>query len=538
MNLKHLSINQRHKMEKLSFSVGKLASLSELDISKTNITSLPDSIGNAKHLSSLDLSYTSIMELPISIGELTQLEFLSLHRCIGLRELPESIGNLTSLQKLYISETSIVELPDSIKNLKQLRVMRMERSLTRKLPASIGMLERLEELNAQFCELLAGELPSEIGGLSSLRILDISYTHVCAVPTTINSLTQLQQLDLTYCNELQELPKLPSSLNCLRVQSTSLRLVPNLGNLTNLVELFLANRLGRGLSWVSMPMQTRQLQWVKKLYKLGKLSWDLFYVPIPLTDLACLARLRELTLYGMGRFNSVVVGPQFSNLKNLSSLCLDRSQPREIRLNGLELLRDLAVRKCMILEGLSVISSSLRKLRKMTVSGCPKLLEIRFLGAMESLERLDVERCHSLGGLYGLSNAIKLKALCFFWYTGLPVVEGLEELELLNNLKLESCGSLEMLTNVSNSKIPNECKIYVSDCADLPDTKGREFDYEEYREMIFGGMRKTFNTEDVINGSRCRRINDGDQQLLSSVAIGSPDFWHELGSRSKLLLLE
>ncbi|XP_048134062.1 disease resistance protein RUN1-like [Rhodamnia argentea] len=320
VNLKHFSMQGCYEMEKLPCSIGKLESLFELDVSSSKIKSLPDSIGNAKHLSFINLTSTPIGELPISIGELTQLEFLSLHRCRRLGELPESIGSLTALEKLYLSETSIVKLPYSIKNLKQLKVIRMGRSHIRRLPATIEMLERLEELHARGCEQLAGELPTEIGKLLSLRILDMSSTRVCAVPAAINSLTRLQELNLTDCNELQELPKLPPSLNCLRVQSTSLRLVPDLGNLTNLVELNLSNGYGLALAQASNPMQTRQLQWVGNLSKLKSLRLCLSDVPVPSSELGCLPRLRELTLSGMDSFNSAIF--QLEKLVKIMSLSL------------------------------------------------------------------------------------------------------------------------------------------------------------------------------------------------------------------------
>ncbi|KAI6681570.1 hypothetical protein NL676_035451 [Syzygium grande] len=303
-----------------------------------------------------------------------------------MSELLESKGKSTSLQKLDISETSIVELPDWIKNLKQLKVLRMGRSPIRRFPASIGMLERLEELDAKGCEQLAGELPTGIGGLSSLSILNISYTRVCAVPMAINSLARLQKLALTSCNELQELPKLPSSLNCLRVYSTSLQVLPDLSNLTNLVKLLLSNGFGPAPGQASNPMQNLQLQWVGKLSKLEKLIWGLSDVPVSSTELGCLPRLRQLNFSGMDIFNSVAVAPQLSNLKYLSILRLIRSPLREIQLDGLQLLRELTVQCCEFLEGLSVISSSLRNLLDMHVTCCPKLLEIRFLSTMESLE--------------------------------------------------------------------------------------------------------------------------------------------------------
>ncbi|KAL3745249.1 hypothetical protein ACJRO7_014370 [Eucalyptus globulus] len=492
VNLMHFSIRKCSQLEKLSHSIGKLGSLSKLDISSSRITSLPDSIGNAKHLLFLNLSGTPIVELPISIGGLTQLEFLSFKYCRNLGELPKSIGNLTSLQKLNLLGTNIVELPNSIKNLKQLKVMRMGFSPIRRLPANIEMLEKLEELYAEHCEQLAGELPTQIGKLFSLSVLDISYTHISALPMAINYLTRLRKLDLTHCNELQELPKLPSSLHCLRVHSASLRLVPDLSNLTNLVEMLLSNGFGQACAQPSNPMQTFRLQWVGKLSKLEKLSWGLSDVPISSTELGCLPRLRELTLSSMDNVDSIVVGPQFSNLKNLSTLCLHSSPLREIQLNGLEHLRNLCVRECEFLERLLVISSSLRKLYKMEVLDCPKLLEIQFPNTMESLEELRVGYCDSLGGLCGLSK--KLKVLRIYQCNGLRVAEGLEELELLGFLYLSRCGLLERLTDVSDSKIPNECTIEVWGCTKLSNYEGT---YRGYKETILVRTRMTFNEEDA-----------------------------------------
>ncbi|XP_039164772.1 disease resistance protein RUN1-like isoform X5 [Eucalyptus grandis] len=488
VNLKHFSIRFCPRIKKLP-DIGKLASLSKLDISETKITSLPDSIGNAKNLSSLDLSSTPIAKLPISIGELTQLKFLSLSNCRNFMELPESIGYLTTLQNLDLSLTKIVELPDSIKNLKQLKVMKMGYCPLWRFPIGIGMLESLEELNVQYCEQLAGELPTEIGKLLSLSILDISYTCVLAVPTTINSLTRLQKLDLSFCDKVQELPELPSSLNHLRVRSASLQLVPNLSNLTNLVDLELSTNSGQALAQAS----TLQLQWVGKLSKLEQLELCLSDLLVPSTELGCLPRLKKLTLPSMDSFNSAVVGPQLSHLKILSTLHLCRCPLTEIQLDGLELLGDLTVTYCEFLEKLSVISLSLRKLSRMEVRNCPELLQIRFLSTMESLERLIVKYCESLGGLYGLSNLKKLNFLTFIRCPVLRVIEDLEELELLRDLDFITCPSLKVLTNLSNSKIPNECEISIVNCKKLPECGyGR---YGDYREEILDWTRRGLNQE-------------------------------------------
>ncbi|XP_039164779.1 uncharacterized protein LOC120291460 isoform X2 [Eucalyptus grandis] len=230
-----------------------------------------------------------------------------------------------------------------------------------------------------------------------------------------------------------------------------------------------------------------------EVIQIGGIGVVPFDLPVPSKELGCLPRLKKLTLSRMDSFDSVVVGPQFLHLKNLSTLHLCCCPLREIQLDGLELLGDLVVKYCEFLEGLSVISSSLRKLSRMGVKNCPKLLQIRFLSTMESLERLRVRDCEYLGGLYGLSNSKKLKTLMFSMCPMLRVIEGLEELELLRWLYFFTCPSLKVLTNLSNSKIPNECKIDVKNCEKLPASGFCH--YGDYRGKILDWTRRGLSQE-------------------------------------------
>ncbi|XP_039164777.1 probable disease resistance protein At4g33300 isoform X3 [Eucalyptus grandis] len=250
----------------------------------------------------------------------------------------------------------------------------------------------------------------------------------------------------------------------------------------------------------------------------------------------------------MDSFNSVVVGPQFSHLKNLSTLHLCRCPLREIQLDGLELLGDLTLTYCEFLEGLSIISSSLRMLSRLEVSNCPELLQIRFLSTMESLESLIVKFCESLGGLCGLSNSKKLKTLMFGVCPMLRVIEGLEELELLQQLTFITCPSSKVLTNLSNSKIPNECIIDVWDCEKSPECCGGR--YGDYREEILEWTRRGLNQEGAAQFlKRGRRLivqedareTDAEGSMMeteiyypqnSPLTVGPPEPGAELDSRN------
>ncbi|XP_039162852.1 TMV resistance protein N-like [Eucalyptus grandis] len=138
-------------------------------------------------------------------------------RCIYIEELPHSVGKLQSLVELDLSLTSIGHLPDSIGNLKQLKILRISgiREITR-LPSAIGLVEKLEELDARGCYNLTGEILEEIGRLSRLRILDLSNTCISGLPATMSHLSNLQTLKLEKSPKLKQLPELPPNLTCLR----------------------------------------------------------------------------------------------------------------------------------------------------------------------------------------------------------------------------------------------------------------------------------------------------------------------------------
>ncbi|XP_039164706.1 disease resistance protein RUN1-like [Eucalyptus grandis] len=471
---------------KLPGSFGKLTSLKELDLSNIQIECLPDSIGDKKFLSVLILRYTQISTLPETIGKLVKLESLSLFGCVKLRKLPDSIGKLESLQELNLSSTKITELPDSIGNLEKLKVISTENTPIRKLPSTIGMLKNLEELHASDCEELTGEIPIEIGALSSLKILKLSGAHISEVPTTINHILHLERLELTGCNEVQELPELPKSLIYLHFQSLALRIVPDLSNLTNLVDLLLSDGSEDVLQASSDLLPSSSLGWIRRLSKLKKLELSLSSVPAPPTEFGSLPRLTELILSGLDlqcimklppslselqlvNFNSIISWSIFSNLKNLSRLRLSQSQLQEIEFSGLEQLRALSVTKCELLQRL-FIPASLKKLKELWLSECPKLVEIEGLEALESLEEMNVQYCGSIERLYDLSSSKLLKLLVISDCYELRTIEGLSSLESLNALLVYECSSLEKLIIPSN--LEKLTHLEVSGCEKLIEIPG------------------------------------------------------------------
>ncbi|XP_010039452.2 disease resistance protein RPV1-like [Eucalyptus grandis] len=365
------------------------------------------------------VSCYNLRKIDGSIGKLKQLTDLKIDGCFRLEDFPEEIGDLSNLRHFSLLKCPVKKVPDSLWNLKSLREVHFislfnpfDLAFAWELPSAIGMLQKLEVLQVNNYNL-KGQLPSDVGSLPFLRILDLSCTHVSEVPETLHMLPCLKRLELRECNQIQELPVLPTSLTHLLVSSTSLRVIPHLSNLSNLVELDLNDWGGGG-----DKLCTDELWWIGRLSKLTKLSFGLHNLPVP-TELASLPLLKQLDLFGfdlqnfpqlplslqklrLDNFNPIV--SLSTNMINLSCLGLYRSPMQEFQLNGLQLpnIRELCVERCESLERFWL--SSMRKLKDVRVSSCKKLVEIQF-SWLESLEELSIHHCKSFETLAHVREA-------------------------------------------------------------------------------------------------------------------------------------
>ncbi|XP_048141144.1 disease resistance protein L6-like [Rhodamnia argentea] len=537
-----------------------------------NIKRMPDFSG-CPNLERLNFNGCSnLRKLDGSIGTLNSLIEPKIRSCYSLEDLPEEIGNLVNLKHFSVEECPMKKLPDSIWKLKSLCELHFHNHDTRvrsanswEIPSAVT-LENLEVLRIH-SHNLKGRLPSAIGNLPFLRVLRLLRTCINEVPETVSMLPCLQTLELIDCDEIQELPTLPPSLNNLRVSSKSLLVVPHLSNPTNLVML----DLDGGSCWKQGgKICNGDLVGMGKLSKPNKLKLQHLNVPAP-AELASLSQLKELCLFGLDlrtltqlpssllelqlyKLNSTV--SLSSGLENLSSLQLISSQVQEIQLSGHQLhnLTELILSGGYYhtLERLGL--SNLRKLKIVWVSNCPKLVEIKFVGAFESLDDLSIQDCESLGRLgyageaesideltmeegrlillsrvlcklrrfelaccpkilqiqvlgtselwkefwvrgcrslqsvRGLSNSKKLEKLHIWNCDGLRVVEGLDELEALNDLFIQNRPSLERWIDVSNTKLPNDCRIEIPDVSHRRSKtyfEGTVQSYKRYKESRF-----------------------------------------------------
>ncbi len=168
--------------------------LSQLGLNGT----LPTEIGNLTELRLLSLAFNQLSgPLPASMGNLTKLETLYLERNNFTGNIPETFGNLVALKELVFWGNQLTGLPSTIGNLKQLTILNgFENQLTG-LPEGIGGLSALRLMSLS-SNNLQGSIPASIGSITTLLELDLSYNENLSgpIPASINNLWQLEKLYL------------------------------------------------------------------------------------------------------------------------------------------------------------------------------------------------------------------------------------------------------------------------------------------------------------------------------------------------------
>ncbi|KAF8017288.1 hypothetical protein BT93_H2467 [Corymbia citriodora subsp. variegata] len=439
-------------------SMSNLKFLTTLKMVDLALFELPETIGKLKSLLQLELGGTKMTGLPHSIGDLKMLRKMGLSGA-PIEKLPDSIVGLESLIELNLENTYITELPACIGNLKGLEILRLRRSAIRELPKTIGMLENLKRLEASYCKNLKGKIPSEIRGACFLMTLDLSCSKIRRLPTTMNQLSHLQNLHLDKCDELEHLPELPVSLKVLEFPPRLLWTAPNLSYLTNLINLHVRDDTPR-LSQISILAP--KIEWIEGLSSLERLRLVIRHVTFPPINLVTLSQLRflEITCVNpqslMGLPSSLeklylfdVSSPMerslFSNLTNLSFLDLSQCRLREVNFDevlGRQLvkLHSLIVSDGEYLERLT-ISRLEEGLLGLRVTDCPKLMEIRGVEKLGSLEALSIYNCS-----------------CF---ERLPDVSELKNLRLLS---LSDCP----LQNLPDLRLQDQCFLTLAGCGNSP----------------------------------------------------------------------
>lgn len=369
------SINSSNSLFKL-VHLQKL-DLSYNDFSHSEI---PSAISNLSRLTSLRLSDSFFAgQIPSQLSQLSNLSVLDLscnlenllpgEKVLSLSNpiLRSLVTNLTSLEHLFLDNVNVSsKLPETLANLSSLTTLSLGNcGLIGEFPNGIFHLPNLKFFSVQDNQNLTGFIP-EFHSSSPLMSLRLSGTSFSGdLPASVGNLNSLYELDISFCNFSGSIPSSFSNLTFL----TDLYLSNNkftgkvdysLSNLTKLVVLVLsANNFDPGtLSWVGklrnledlrcrgmrlygeipssfanltqlsyLQLSDNQLTgeiqpWLMKLKSLTKLylSSNRFNGSIP-TTISELRNLEYLDL-AANNFAGTVDMDMFLNLRNLTRLVL------------------------------------------------------------------------------------------------------------------------------------------------------------------------------------------------------------------------
>ena len=244
-----------------------------------------------------------------------------------LQSLPSEIGDLINLTELNLSNNSLASLPPDIGRLTNLTILSLSNNKLTSLPAEIGNLEKLIELFINQNNLT--RFPNSFGNLKSLRTLDLSKNNLSFLPDEIRRLGNITRLILDY-NNLSKVDEVIDLVNlkCLKISNNKIKILPDLGCLIHLDEIFLDSNEIEDLSLFVRGLEKAEL------YSLQ--GNDIKIIP---SNIGMMDRMKNLFLSN----NRITqLPPAIGQAKNLTKLYLRnnklKSIPLELRLLSLEQL--------------------------------------------------------------------------------------------------------------------------------------------------------------------------------------------------------
>ncbi|XP_052298842.1 probable disease resistance protein At4g27220 isoform X5 [Citrus sinensis] len=364
---------------------------------------------------------------------------ISLRRC-NISELPQDF-ECPQLKYLTIDNVPSLRIPDNLfTGMTGLRVLDFTKMHLLPLPPSLGLLQNLQTLSLDDCQL--GDI-AIIGDLKKLEILTLRGSNMQKLVEEIGRLTQLRLLDLTNCSKLKVIPaNVISSLSRLEElyigesliewgkvegvdgerRNASLDELNNLSKLTSLEILIQDEKtLPRDLSFFKMLQRYRILigVWPRR-YRPSEGISRIFSLSLTNGANICLNEghimqlkgIEDLSLDGLPDIKNILceLGREvFPKLKRLQIRCngnivrlVDTMDCTPARTTAFPLLESLFLRDLRNLEEICrgpLTAESFCKLKAIRVEGCDKLKNVFPLvigRGLQQLQSIEVSSCQNM----------------------------------------------------------------------------------------------------------------------------------------------
>ncbi|XP_062087374.1 putative disease resistance protein At4g19050 [Humulus lupulus] len=407
-----------HSLENID-DIDKLRSLCVLEISSGSLTSIHDDVfSNMDNLRSINLSFTNIKSLPKSLFKRGELRYLILRRCSQLEKL-QSLEALKNLEVIDLSgATSLTEIEgNNFSSLKKLNMLNLSESKINCLPS----------------------LPN-VGDLTQLLLSGCSYLTTLS---NLETLSRLQVLDLSGARRLEKLEKSSlenmKELKILNLSGTAIRQLPSTRRMENLEVLDLSGAIDL------VEIEDQSLNHLRFLRILNISKSKLKELP----QVNALEELEVLNLSGCSSLK-VIKDESFEKLSRLQILDLSETQVKFLpTLCKPCNLSRLSLRSCTNLTMLtSHFLEGMTRLEILDLSGT-QLEELPSMSQFSQLRQLKLRECSPLKDVQSLDSLKQLEILDISG-TAVGCLPSLETCSKLQQLLLKDCSQIEGLLGLGS----------------------------------------------------------------------------------------
>ena len=429
----------------------QLQYLRVLSLNGYKITELPNSIGDLRLLQYLDLSYTDLTSLPASTSTLYNLQTLILEGCGKLKSLPANMSNLINLRHLNNSVAYSLEgMPPQLSRLVNLQ------SLSNFVVSGGSDQSRIREM--EFLLHLRGTLC--ISRLENVVAVEDARRANLKCKERLDSLV----LQWSYSSETREAESVVLDM-----------LQPH----TNLKELTITSYAGKEFSsWVAISLFSNMV-----LVRLEECNNCLSLPP-----LGQLPHLKELYIRGMNAVESVgdefygeCISP-FPLLETLEFVDMQHWKdwlPFQLDHGSgvFPCLKTLFVKKCSKLEG--KLPENLNSLAKLEIVKCEEL--VVSIANYKKLRQLNIDSCKLLVHTAAKVEFELLESLCLSNISELMSLQTRElfqkGLTKVRELKINGCE--ELMSSLKNEgrllqQLTSLGRLEIEDNSPLVEELGKE----------------------------------------------------------------